>query len=45
MPSKKANILNFNQHVKSNKMPHIIHTGLESLIKKIDGCGKNPQKS
>ena len=45
MPSEKDNILEFNQHMKSNKMPYIIYADIKSLIKKIDGCAKNPENS
>ena len=34
MPSKKHNILKFNQYIKSDKMPCIIDADIESLIKK-----------
>ena len=34
MLSEKRNILEFNQYMKSDKMPYIIHGGIESLIKK-----------
>ena len=42
MPSEKDNILEFNQYMKSDKMPYIIYGDIESLIKKIDGCANNP---
>ena len=45
MPSKKDNILKFNQCMKSDKMLFIIYADIESLIKKIDGCANNPEKS
>ena len=45
MPSEENNILRFNQHMKSDKMAYIIYADLESLIKKIDGCKNNPDKS
>ena len=45
MPSEKDNILEFNQHMKSDKMPCIIYADIESLITKIDGCANNPEKS
>ena len=35
MPSEKDNILEFNQYMKSDIMPHIIYAGIESLIKKM----------
>ena len=37
MPSEKDNILEFNQCMKSDKMPYNIYADIESLIKKIDG--------
>ena len=40
MSLEKDNILEFNQYMKSNKMPY-----MESLIKKIDGCANNPKSS
>ena len=45
MPSEKHKILEFNQYTKSDKMPYIIYTHIESLIKKIDGCVNNPENS
>ena len=42
---QKDNILKFNQYIKSDKTLCIIFADLESLIKKIDGCANNPQKS
>ena len=41
MPSEKDNILEFNQHMKSDKMSYIIYADIESLIRKIDGCANN----
>ena len=43
--SGKNNILEFNQYVKSGKIPYIIHADIESLTEKIDGCAHNPEKS
>ena len=34
MPSEKGKILEFNQYMKSDKMPYIIYADIESLIKK-----------
>ena len=34
-----------NQYIKSDKTLCIIFADLESLIKKMDGCANNPQKS
>ena len=45
MPSEKDNIVEFNQYMKSDKMPYIIYADIESLIKKIDGCENNPENS
>ena len=45
IPSQKDNILQFNQYMKSDKIPYIIYADLESLIKKIDGYANNPKKS
>ena len=42
MPSEKDNILEFNQYIKSNKMPYIIYADIKSLIEKIDGCANSP---
>ena len=44
MPSEKNNILELNQYMKSNKMPYIIYTNMESF-EKIDGCANNPENS
>ena len=41
MPSEKDRILEFNQYMKSDKMPYIIYADLESLIRKIDARGNN----
>ena len=35
-------MLEFNQYMKSDKMPDIIYPDIESLIRKIDGCANNP---
>ena len=45
MPSEKGNILEFNQYMKSHKMPCIIYADIESSIKKVDGCANNPENS
>ena len=34
MPSQKDNMLQFNQYMKSEKIPYIIYADLKSLIKK-----------
>ena len=36
MPSEKDNTLEFNQYMKSYKMPYIIYADIEYLIEKID---------
>ena len=43
MPPGKDNILEFNQYIKSDKMPYITYADIESLIKKIDRCANNPE--
>ena len=45
MSSEKDNILEFNQYMKSEKMPYIIYPDIELLTRKIDGCTNNPEKS
>ena len=45
MPSEKDKILEFNQYIKSDKMPYIVYADMESLVKKIDGCANNPENS
>ena len=45
MSSQKGDVSKFNQYMNSNKMPCIIYADLESLIKKIDRCANNPEKS
>ena len=45
MPSEKDDILEFNQYMKSVKIPWIIYADIESLTKKIDGCANNPENS
>ena len=45
MPSEKDNILEFNQYMKSHKMPYIIHADMECLIKTIDRCTNNLENS
>ena len=44
-PSGKYNILEFNQYMKSDKMPYIIYADTESLTKEVDGYVNNPEKS
>ena len=43
--SKDNKILESNQYRKSDKTPSVIYAGLESLIKRIDGCKKYFEKS
>ena len=45
MPSEKEKILEFNQYMKSDKIPCIIYADIESLIRKIDRCANNPENS
>ena len=45
MSFEKDNILLFNHCMKSDKVPYITYGDLESLIKKIDGCANNTEKS
>ena len=45
MPLEKGNILEFNQYMKSDKISYIIYADIESLIKKIDGCANNLEKT
>ena len=46
MPSQKDNILiEFDQYMKQDKMSYIIYGHHRFLIKKIDGCENNPEKS
>ena len=40
MPSEKDKKQEFNQYTKPDKMSYIIYAGIESLIKKIDGCAR-----
>ena len=43
IPSKDTTMLEFNQYWKSDEAPSMIYSGLESLIKKVDGCKNNPE--
>ena len=45
MYSKDSKILEFNQYRKSDKTPSIISADVESLIKRIDVCKNNFEKS
>ena len=45
MSKEKKKILEFNQFMESDKMPHIIYPNIEQLIGKTDRCANNPEKS
>ena len=45
MPLEKNNILEFNQYMKSDKMPYIIYVDIMLLIRKIVVCANNPENS
>ena len=45
MLSKVAKMIEFNQYQEFDKIPSIIYADLESLIKRIDGCKKDSEKS
>ena len=45
IPSEKKSLLKFGRHMKSEKMPYIIYTDLECLVKRIEGCEDNPEVS
>ena len=45
MPSEKYKILKLKHYMKSDKMLYIIYADIESLIKKINQCENNPEKS
>ena len=45
MPSEDTKILHFNEHRKSDKVPFIIHTGLQYTTEKIDGFKNNLESS
>ena len=45
MPAQDAKTLEFNECLKSDKMPYIINADLESMIKRIDECKNNLEKS
>ena len=38
-------MLEFNQYMKSGKMPYIMYAAVESLIEKINGCANNIENS
>ena len=45
MPDQNNEILKYNSGEKSLKVPFIIYADLESLLKKIDTCPNNTEKS
>ena len=45
MPLEDTKMLEFNQYVKSDKMPYTIYANLESLLVKIDGCKNNSENN
>ena len=45
MTSEDTKILEFNQYQKSERAPFIIYADLRCIIKKINGCKSNPEKS
>ena len=45
MPSEDNKILKYNSGEKSLKVPFIIYADLECLLKKINACQNNPEKS
>ena len=45
MPTPKNNILEFNQYIKSDKMLYTIYADIEFLIKTMDICKNNLEKS
>ena len=45
MPTEKKWTLAFKEYMKPDKMPYIIYTDIESLIRKIEGCANKSEKS
>ena len=45
MPSEKDSISEYNQCMKSDKMPYIIYADIEFLMKEIYDCANNPENS
>ena len=45
MSSEPNNILEFNQHRKSDKAPFINYADLKCIIEKIDGCKNYTENS
>ena len=44
LPAQRNDILEFDQYMKSDKMPYIVYADIESLIKQIDNCKNDPEK-
>ena len=44
MPEEGGNILAFQNHQKQMKVPYVIYADFESLVKKIQGCERDPEK-
>ena len=42
---EKDNMLEFNQYMKSDKMPDITYADIEFWTKKVDGRANNPENS
>ena len=45
MPEEDNEVLKYNQGEKSKRVPFIIYVDLESLLKKMNICHNNPEKS
>ena len=45
MPSEDTRKLEFNQYLKSDQAPFIIHADLERILEKTDGCKNDPENS
>ena len=45
MLSEKDKLLEFNQHMNSDKMPYVIYADIESLIRKLDEYANYPENS
>ena len=44
MPEEGENILAFQNHQKQMKAPYVIYADFEALVKKIQGCERDPDK-
>ena len=44
MPEEGENILAFQNYKKQMKVPYVIYADFEALVKKIQGCERNPDK-